>query len=187
MKVLIACEESQTICCAYRQYGVEAYSNDLQSCSGGHPEWHLQMDCREAVVICNWDLIIAHPPCTYFTVAGNRYYNDPGRVEKRKEALSLFEFFYYLPGRVAIENPVPIKAALPYAYDQIVDPADFNEEWHKRTCLWLHNIPPLMATCINPFAKSFMDYFSKGGKDRQKKRCKTSPALAAAIANQWRF
>ena len=82
MKVLVACEESQTVCKAFRQLGHEAYSNDIVECSGGHPEWHLQMDIFQAINLKKWDLIILHPPCTYTALCGNRwYYNSPLRLE----------------------------------------------------------------------------------------------------------
>lgn len=187
MRVLICCEESQAICIAYRRKGVYAYSCDLLPCSGGFPEWHLQMDAREAVKINSWDLIIAHPPCTYLTNCANRWYYAPGREEERKKAIEFFMFFYNLPGRVVVENPIPNrKVGLP-EYDQIVDPANFGELWHKRTALWLHNVPPLINTLINPYAVPFQIAFSKGGSERSKNRSKTSPCLAEAIANQWRF
>lgn len=76
MKVLVACEESQAVCKAFRELGHEAYSNDIQECSGGHPEWHLQMDCFEAIKFKQWDLIIMHPPCTALAVSGNRWYGE---------------------------------------------------------------------------------------------------------------
>lgn len=188
MRVLVCCEESQTICIAYRRKGVNAYSCDLLPCSGGFPEWHFQMDAREAVKINSWDLIIAHPPCTLLCNSGSPIFYKPERVIKRVEAVELFMFFYQLPGRVVIENPVPNKQCGLPPYSQIVDPANFGENWHKRTCLWLKNVPPLMNTLINPYAVSFNNSpLHKKGGDRSKNRSKTSPCLAEAIANQWRF
>ena len=87
-KVLIACEESQAICKAFRELGIEAYSCDLKPCSGGHPEWHLQMDIFEAIALNNWTLMIAHPPCTFLSTSGNRWMNDkvhyPNRAKDRE-------------------------------------------------------------------------------------------------------
>ena len=113
MKVLVACEESQAVCKAFRALGHEAYSCDIQPCSGGHPEWHLQVDALELLKM-RWDLIIAHPPCTYLTVTGNRWFNEEKYGEKaverkrlREEAAEFFMAFANADcPRIAIENPV---------------------------------------------------------------------------------
>lgn len=176
--VLIACEESQTVCKAFRKLGYNAYSCDILPCSGGHPEWHLHCDVlgvirdkkgtlqngEEFVLDGEWDLMIAHPPCTYLSVSGARWYyhpedkdlpieqrrphpNFPNRAQDRKDAI---EFFLALANadipRIAIENPVGIMSKLFHKPQQIVQPYWFGDEATKTTCLWLKNLPNLEPT-----------------------------------------
>lgn len=176
--VLIACEESQTVCKAFRKLGFNAYSCDILPCSGGHPEWHLHCDVigvikdkkgvlengEDFVLDGEWDLMIAHPPCTYLSVSGARWYyhpddkdlpieqrrphpNFPTRAQDRKEAI---EFFLALANadipRIAIENPVGIMSKLFRKPNQIVQPYWFGDEATKTTCLWLKNLPDLTPT-----------------------------------------
>ena len=99
MRVLVACEESQRVCIAFRNKGHEAYSCDILECSGGHPEWHIKDDVLKYLNE-NWDLIIAHPPCTYLTVAANKYYNVEkygNKAEERKKDKRLLNFLCSLP------------------------------------------------------------------------------------------
>jgi hypothetical protein len=150
-KVLIACEESQTVCKAFRALGHEAYSNDLQNCSGGHPEWHLNMDCFEAIYLKKWDLMIAHPPCAYLSNAGIGWFNEVKYGEKalerkrlRDEALIFVTRLYnsHIP-RICIENPTGWLNSHFRKPDQIIQPYYFGDTESKRTCLWLKNLPPL--------------------------------------------
>lgn len=176
--VLIACEESQTVCKAFRKLGFNAYSCDILPCSGGHPEWHLHCDVlgvirdkrgiletgEEFVLDGEWDLMIAHPPCTYLSVSGARWYYHPDdkdlpieerrphphfltRAQDRKDAI---EFFLALAHadipRIAIENPVGIMSKLFHKPNQIVQPYWFGDEATKTTCLWLKNLPELTPT-----------------------------------------
>ena len=178
--VLIACEESQTVCKAFRKLGFNAFSCDILPCSGGHPEWHLHCDVLgvirdkrgiletgdEFVLNGEWDLMIAHPPCTYLSVSGARWYyhpddkdlpieqrrphpNFPTRAQDRKEAI---EFFSALANadiqHIAIENPVGIMSKLFHKPNQIVQPYWFGDEATKTTCLWLKNLPQLTPTKI---------------------------------------
>ncbi|WP_301425376.1 hypothetical protein [Bacteroides caecimuris] len=178
--VLIACEESQTVCKAFRKLGFNAFSCDILPCSGGHPEWHLHCDVLgvirdkrgiletgdEFVLNGEWDLMIAHPPCTYLSVSGARWYyhpddkdlpieqrrphpNFPTRAQDRKEAI---EFFLALANadiqHIAIENPVGIMSKLFHKPNQIVQPYWFGDEATKTTCLWLKNLPQLTPTKI---------------------------------------
>ena len=178
--ILIACEESQTVCKAFRKLGFNAYSCDILPCSGGHPEWHLHCDVLgvirdkrgtleagdEFVLDGEWDLMIAHPPCTYLSVSGARWYyhpedkdlpieqrrphpNFPTRAQVRKDAI---EFFLALANadipRIAIENPVGIMSKLFHKPNQIVQPYWFGDEATKTTCLWLKNLPQLTPTKI---------------------------------------
>lgn len=166
MRVLIACEESQRVCTAFRQRGHEAYSCDIIDCSGGHPEWHIKQDVlpllngnrrfttadgAEHSISSKWDLIIAHPPCTYLTNAGARHLwkggqLQPDRVQKGILARDLFMRFWYadIP-RVVIENPVPSKIFCLPEYSQIVQPFQFGHAVTKKTCLWERGVPPLEA------------------------------------------
>lgn len=113
--VLVACEESQEVCKAFRDRGHEAYSCDIQECSGGYPEWHIHGDALEALNSRDWDLIIAHPPCTYMSKAGARWMYpkagqiDEERLAKAMEAKAFFMKFYECDcQRVAVENPRPM-------------------------------------------------------------------------------
>lgn len=169
MKVLVACEESQTVCKAFRGRGHEAYSCDIQEPSGGYPEWHILGDALKAVDggqittmdgvthdIGKWDLLIAHSPCTYFTVAGNRWfsiekYGDKARkrAEKREHAVAFFMSFINAPvGKIAVENPVGYMSRRFRKPDCIIQPFQFGEHARKATCLWLKNLPSLTPTKI---------------------------------------
>ena len=147
MKVLVACEESQAVTIELRRLGHEAYSCDIQPCSGGHPEWHLQVDALELLKL-KWDMIIAHPPCTYLTNAGAMRLRvkgeiDQERMEKAKEAKKFFMAFLEADcPKKAIENPLPGKIHQLPPYSQIIEPYMFGDPWKKRTCLWLRGLPP---------------------------------------------
>ena len=142
MRVLVACEESQEVCKAFRALGHEAYSCDIEPCSGGKPEWHLQVDALELLKL-KWDLIIAHPPCTYMTNAGavRMRVNGkivPERFEKAMEAKEFFMKFYNADcPKIAIENPTPMKIVGLPPYQQAIQPYQFGHPYSKRTCLWL--------------------------------------------------
>ena len=204
MKVLVACEESQEVCKAFRALGHEAYSCDIQPCSGGHPEWHLQVDALELLKM-DWDLIIAHPPCTYLTAAGAvRLYDhdhtikDQGRDIKGWEAAEFFRKFLISDcGKVAIENPVPLKRYGLPKYSQIIEPFQFGDPWRKRTCLWLKGLPELRSTqVVEPLGlwvgstsgrrdgSVYTRYKLPSNRD-QKRRSKTFPGIAKAMAEQW--
>lgn len=147
MRILVACEESQAVTKELRRLGHEAYSCDIQPCSGGHPEWHLQVDALELLKL-KWDMIIAHPPCTYLTNAGAVRLRVKGeinqeRMEKAKEAKKFFMAFLEADcPKKAIENPVPGKIHQLPPYSQIIEPYMFGDPWKKRTCLWLRGLPP---------------------------------------------
>lgn len=161
MRVLIACEESQRVCIEMRKLGHEAYSCDIQEPSGGHPEWHIlgdvlkvinghceftTMDGENHTIEERWDLIIAHPPCTYLTVSGNRWFNEEKygksareRFRKRIEAASFFMEFAVNTNcdRIAIENPVGVMNSFYRKPDQIIEPYEYGHPVSKKTCLWL--------------------------------------------------
>lgn len=156
MRILVACEESQTVTIELRRLGHEAYSCDIQPCSGGHPEWHIQGDALELIKL-KWDMIIAHPPCTYLTVTGNRWFNVDRygeramkRFEERDKAIRFFMAFVNADcPRIAIENPIGIMSNRFRKADQIIQPWQFalseEEKTEKSTCLWLKGLPPPRA------------------------------------------
>lgn len=197
MKVLVACEESQRVTIAFREHGHEAYSCDIQPCSGGHPEWHIQGDALELLGY-KWDLIIAHPPCTYLSKVGSMllFNSDHSikseeRLKRGFEAKEFFMKFYNADcPRICVENPTPIKIfGLPKP-DCIINPCDFGDPYLKRTCLWLKGLPPLFSTSI--FPESMVTscvksrWFMNGtGAYRQRNRSKTFPGIAKAMAEQW--
>ncbi len=155
MRVLVACEESQIVCKAFRARWHEAYSCDIIPCSGGHPEWHILDDALNHLDE-NWDLIIAHPPCTYLTIAANKYYDESKygdkavkRKQLRKDAIEFFMKFVNAPcDKIAIENPVGVISTVYRKPDQIIQPYQFGHPYSKKTCLWLKNLPKLKPTNI---------------------------------------
>lgn len=185
LRVLIACEESQTSCIAFRQLGHYAFSCDVQQCSGGHPEWHIQGDVLQHLNE-GWDLIIAHPPCTYMCQgsATRMFPNgvlDPIRLEQAKKAKDFFMQFYNAAcPHIAIENPRPLKiVGLPWS-SQVIQPFEYGEPWSKETHLWLKNLPLLHPTQIVTKHKCFTS-----AKWTPKSRSKTFAGIAAAWASQW--
>ncbi len=192
-KVLIACEESQAVTKEMRALGVEAWSCDIEPCSGGHPEWHIQGDVTP-LLEQDWDMIIAFPPCTYTTNAGARFLYPKGelnneRLKKGMEGKDFFMKFYNARcDRIAIENPTPSKIyGLPEC-SQVIQPWQFGHPFKKRTQLWLKGLPKLIPTNIVSISESTKipgNWFNKGGKGRQKNRSKTFHGIAVAMAVQW--
>lgn len=191
MKVLCACEESQAVCKAFRSRGHVAFSCDIRPCSGGFPEWHIQDDVFH-VLYSDWDLVIAFPPCTYLTFAGNAWFSKKVvnadqiylRELSRVSAAKFFLAFTRLSVPWAIENPNGVMSRIYRPPDQIIQPYQFGESYSKRTCLWLHDLPPLCPTC------HILDYHSsKGGSTsfgyNGYTRSKTFPGIAEAMASQW--
>lgn len=192
MKVLVACEESQVVCKAFREHGHEAWSCDLQDCSGGHPEWHIKTDVRD-LLNSKWDLIIAHPPCTYLaSSSASRLYDkdhlikDCARYMAGIVAATLFmDILTADCPRIAIENPTPLKCFRLPKYTQIIEPYMFGDPWHKRTCLWLKGLSPLEPTNIVTPEGFWVGNNSKGGHRDQKLRSKTFEGIARAMVSQW--
>ena len=234
MKVLIACEESQVVCKAFREKGHEAYSCDIVECSGGHPEWHIQEDVlnvlnpknfynRYGIVFntCDgephfidgkWDLIIAHPPCTYLTNGGAvrmfrkeiKEYSPYGKfqmtnVERLKQGMLGRDFFMRIMfaqcEKIAIENPIPMSIYMLPTCQQIIQPFEYGEPYSKKTCLWLKGLPNLIPTKI---LEDYQPFINGGGgrlerpnyKDKKfavgsSTRSKTFPGIAKAMAEQW--
>lgn len=201
MRVLVACEESQRVCKAFREKGHEAYSCDIQECSGGHPEWHIQGDVVPLLKE-KWDLIIAHPPCTYMSKAGARFmYLTAGNVnqERLEKALQAKEFFMRFMNanceKICIENPTPLKIVGLPKESQVIQPYQFGHPYSKRTLLWLKGLPELKPTNIlteyKPYLPSNTGGFARGkGGSRgvahnAKDASKTFSGIAQAMAEQW--
>ena len=225
MRVLIACEESQRVCMAFRERGHEAYSCDIQECSGGHPEWHILGDVLPLLnghcefTLQNgktdrqtdrWDLIIAHPPCTYLTVSGNRWFNVERygekaikRIQDREDGAKFFmEFVNADCDRIVIENPIGCMSKRYKKPTQIIQPYFFGDKVRKPTCLWIKGLQPLIPTnmvepeIINNGRSTYSGagYYVKdengkilSWKDPRtaKERSKTFPGIAKAMAEQW--
>ncbi len=204
MKILVACEESQRVTIALRDRGHEAYSCDIEPCSGGHPEWHLQQDVIP-LLSKKWDMIIAFPPCTYLTVTGNRWFNidkygDKAiqRYKNRKNAVDFFMLFANANcEKIAIENPIGCMSTLYRKPNQIIHPYMFGDAERKATCLWLKGLPELVSTdVVEPNVVYYkngkgsdslwhMNTISLPPKERAKARSKTFPGIAKAMAEQW--
>ena len=191
-KVLIACEESQTICIEFRKLWIEAYSCDIQPCSWWHPERHIQWDALEEAYSGKYDLMIAHPPCTYLSNAGARHLWAWWQLNKERYTkwLEAKEFFMKLLNApikyIAIENPIQSKIYEIPKYNQIIQPY---EHWHpfsKRTCLRLKNLPNIIPTDVVDYQSTRVvwNWFNKWWKERQKNRSKTFPWIAKAISQQ---
>ena len=218
MNVLVACEESQRVCTAFRQKGHNAFSCDILSCSGEHPEWHVQGDVLDILngrcvfetsdgkfhIIQNkWDLIIAHPPCTYLTLAGNKWfkpefsYRFPDRQKLRNEAV---DFFLTIANadcdKIAIENPVGVMSKQWRKPDQYIEPYMFGDPEKKKTGIWLKGLPLLKPTkIVEPVivhCKSganeprwHMETMHLPKEERSRVRSQTFPGIANAMAEQW--
>ena len=197
LQILVACEESQTVTRELRKLGHQAYSCDLLPCSGGYPEWHFKMDVfkviennggklqngEEVKVNGQWDMMIAHPPCTYLAVSGAQWYYHPDdkhlpvdqrrphpkypfRARDREEAIEFFITLANVPiKKIVIENPIGVMSSRWRKPDQIVQPFMFGDQARKTTCLWLKNLPPLIPTEI--VGEGERIYF-KSGKSQPK-------------------
>ena len=218
MNVLVACEESQRVCTAFREKGHNAFSCDIIPCSGGHPEWHIQGDVLPLLngrcefttmngethyIEGKWDMIIAHPPCTYLSNAGARWLYAGGKLntERYRNGIAGKEFFMAMLNadspRIAVENPIPSSIYELPEYSQIIQPYYFGEPWSKKTCLWLKGLEPLQPTNIvidyKPYCSSgsysgthdpkYKGASRKGGS--AKSRSKTFLGIARAMADQW--
>lgn len=217
MKILVACEESQAVTIELRRLGHEAYSCDIVECSGGHPEWHIRWDALALIngecsfMTCDgeihridgrWDMLIAHPPCTYLTNAGARHLwkghqLNQERYEKGLEAKAFFMAFLNADcPKIAVENPIPSKVFELPPYTQTVQPYEYGHPFTKKTCFWLKGLEPLKPTDTVEPERTWCpsgSYSGKHGdkhrgmftKDRAKNRSKTFPGIAKAMAEQW--
>ena len=212
LNVLVACEESQAVTKQFRALGHNAYSCDLLNSSGGNPEWHIKGDAIQIAYDSSydWDLMIAHPPCTYLAVSGARWlYNKDGsrnedRWVKQAEGLAFVRKLMDAPIEyIAIENPVSVISTQIRKPDQIIQPYQFGDEASKKTCLWTKNLPNLVHTDIvgkgemiewidkngktKRQAKWYLDALSKAKtpEERRTLRSKTFKGIAKAMAEQW--
>jgi site-specific DNA-cytosine methylase len=184
VRVLVACEESQAVTKELRRLGHEAYSCDIEPCSGGHPEWHLQQDVTQLLKI-KWDMIIAFPPCTDLAVSGARYFAQKRKDGRQQKSIEFFMMFADCAcPKTAIENPVGIMSGIYRKPDQIIQPWQFGHGETKRTCLWLKGLPKLKPVDIVPGREQRI-WKMPPGKDRAKTRSKTYPGIAKAMAEQW--
>ena len=174
MNILIACEESQTITKEFRKLGHNAFSCDLLDCSGGYPEWHIKKDAIEEAYSGKYDMMIAHPPCTYLAVSGARWlYNkdkskNKERWENQKLALEFVKKLMDAPiNKIAVENPVSVISTQIRKPDQIIQPYQFGDKAQKTTCLWLKNLPHLKHTKIVEKGE-FIEWIDKNGKRKNK-------------------
>jgi hypothetical protein len=193
-RVLVACEESQAVTIGLRQMGIEAFSCDLEPCSGGHPEWHLQADVLRVLDKPWWDMILAFPPCTHLCVSGALHFAKKRADGRQQEGIDFFMRFANAKcERVAIENPVGIMSTVWRKPDQIIQPWQFGHDASKSTCLWLKNLPPLVPTKIlAPANGKYYGNQTPSGQnklgpspERAKERSRTYQGIADAMANQW--
>ena len=206
MKVLIACEESQEVCKAFRALGHEAYSCDIQEPSGGHPEWHILGDALKAIEggqvatmdgqshdVGRWDLLIAHPPCTDLAVSGARWFPEKQKDGRQQRSIVFFMRLALANcPRVAVENPVCIMSSAWRRPDQVIHPWQFGHPEEKTTCLWLKCLPKLKTTkdvreemMKLPQKLREKNHWCSPSPNRSKIRSKTYPGIARAMAEQW--
>jgi site-specific DNA-cytosine methylase len=192
MKILVACEESQAVTIEFRKRGHEAYSCDIEPCSGGHPEWHLQQDVRE-VLKEHWDMILAFPPCTDLAVSGAAWFEQKRKDGRQQASIEFFMMFANHPcEKIAIENPVGIISSYWRKPDQIIQPYEYGHKEQKKTCLWLKGLPKLIPT-ENVYSEMMLLpknvrerlHYLPPSKNRAKLRSKTFQGIAKAMAEQW--
>lgn len=203
MKILVACEESQRVCTAFRAKGHEAYSCDILPTSGDHPEWHIQGD---VIPLLNeyWDMIIAFPPCTDLAVSGARWFKEKQADGRQQRSIDFFMKFVNADcDKIVIENPIGIMSSYYRKPDQIIQPWQFGDNQVKSTCLWLKGLKPLVPLLNEKPEIEYFEWIDKrsGKKKRQatwyyecfkmnpieraKQRSKTFPGIALAMADQW--
>lgn len=200
MKVLVACEFSQVVCKAFRDRGHEAYSCDLLP-TESNPDWHIQDDVLKHLDD-GWDMMVAHPPCTYLSYVGTKHWNISGRYKLRLQAISLFMEFVEAPiEKICIENPLGIMSQVYRPPDQTIHPYYFGDSARKRTCLWLKNLPQLEYQLNDDLfgKRTSVDspepiyYLKTSGKaihwteavKGSQKRSRTFNGIAEAMAEQW--
>lgn len=192
MSVLVACEESQTVTIELRKLGIEAYSCDIDDCSGGHPEWHLKQDVIP-LLEKDWDAILAFPPCTHLAVSGAAWFEQKREDGRQQQGIDFFMLFANNKCPIMmIENPVGIMSSLWRRPDQIIHPWQFGHLEKKSTCLWLKGLPLLVETnnvkdkmLKLPRRERERMHYLGPSRDRAKLRSKTYSGIAVAMAQQW--
>lgn len=196
MRILVACEESQAVTKEFRKLGHDAYSCDIEPCSGGHPEWHLQQDVTELLKE-NWDMILAFPPCTHLAVSGAAWFKEKIADGRQQQGIDFFNLFTNLDcSRVAIENPIGIMSTKYRKPNQIIQPWQYGDKASKATCLWLKGLPNLVPTDVvekeeynihngKKYNKWLDESWHLPPAERSKMRSKTFEGIAKAMANQW--
>jgi len=192
VNILVACEESQAVTIELRKLGHRAFSCDLEPCSGGHPEWHLQEDVIP-LLGGFWDMIIAFPPCTHLAVSGAAWFAEKRKDGRQQAAIEFFMAIANSPcPRIAIENPIGIMSSKWRKPCQIIQPWMFGHPESKATCLWLRGLPKLVPTTnvkaefdMLPKNKQQRLHYLPPSKDRAKLRSKTFEGVAKAMAKQW--
>jgi len=184
MQILVACEESQAVTKEFRRLGHEAYSCDIQPCSGGHPEWHIQDDVLK-VINDGWDMMIAFPPCTHLSSSGARWFKEKQADGRQQEAIDFFIVLANAPiEKIAIENPIGIMSTKWRKPDQIIQPWQFGHGETKSTCLWLKNLPLLQPTNIVDGREQRI-WKMAPSPERTRLRSKTFSGIARGMAEQW--
>lgn len=209
--ILVGCEESQTVTIELRRRGHNAFSCDLQNCSGGHPEWHLKMDVFEAIKLRKWDAGIFFPDCTFLTCSAEWAYKEPPyhqkvkpetltglkRIKARNEAVDFVNRLWNCGiEKIGLENPVGVLSSRFMQPTQIIHPYQFGDDASKKTCLWIKGLPALKPTeFIKPRIVNGNERWGNQtdsgqnklppSKDRAKLRSKTYKGIAEAIATQW--
>lgn len=201
MKILVACEESQAVCKEFRYKGHEAWSCDIEECSGGHPEWHIKddvlkylngenglfttMDGVQHICPKRWDLIIAFPPCTHLAVSGARYFEQKRKDGRQQNAINFFlQFVNAECDKICVENPIGIMSTIFRKPNQIIQPWQFGHGEVKATCLWLKGLPELKPTDVVSGREQRI-WKLPPTPDRSRIRSKTYPGVAKAMAEQW--
>ncbi len=184
MSILVACEESQELTIAFRNLGLAAYSCDVEPCSGGYPEWHLQQNAI-SLLDKQWDLIVAFPPCTHLASSGARWFEEKRKDGRQKAGIDFFMKFVNAPcDKIAVENPIGIISTVYRKPNQIIQPWQFGHGEVKATCLWLKNLPQLKHTNIVSGREQRV-WKMPPSVDRSKLRSKTYHGIAEAMASQW--
>ena len=205
MRILIACEESQTVCKAFRKKGHEAYSCDIDECSGGHPEWHIQADVLQILKL-KWDMVIAHPPCTHLSVSGAPHFEAKRKDGRQRESIEFFMKVWESDcEKMVLENPVNIiggdyikkwfpdlcqQYMLPLRHSQYIHPYEYGHPEQKKTALWIRGLPLLEETDnvyehMMTLPKKERERILWLGSNKSRERSKTYQGIAEAMAEQW--
>ncbi len=202
MSILIACEESQAVTKEFRKLGLEAYSCDIDQCSGGRPEWHYRADVLPLLEE-EWDIIIAFPPCDHLACSGNKHRAGKQKDGREQQGIDFFmKFANCKCPRVAIENPVGVMSTRWRKPDQYFNPFNFGDPYRKKTCIWVKGLPPLtldfqdselteeqkgevMVTKGGNRMPKWYGELTPNNPDRKRIRSRTFPGIARAMARQW--